>query len=90
MQTGLIQKFKNFLKDRKQKVIVSGQASDWHSVLSGILQGSVLGLILFVIDINTLPEIVKKSKVYLFADDTKVFKAIDLYSKKIVNICRRI
>ena len=45
----------DFLQDRKQRVIVNGQTSNWHSVLSGIPQGSVLELILLVICINTLP-----------------------------------
>ena len=44
--------------------------SDSATVLSGIPQGSVLGLILFVTYINDLPEVVKYGT-YLFAGDLK-------------------
>ena len=49
--------------------------SDPATVLSGILQGSVLGPILFVIYINDLPEVVTCGT-YLFADDTKISRQI--------------
>ena len=42
---------------------------------SEIPKGSVLGPILFVIYINDLPEIVE-SQIYLFADDTKLYRTI--------------
>ena len=66
----------SFLTNRKQRVIVNGTPSSWHDVISGVPQGSVLGLILFVIYINTLIEVVKYSDLFLFADDNKLFKII--------------
>ena len=66
----LLQWIQNFLTDRKQKVIVQGEKSQWADVASGIPQGSVLGPVLFLIYINDLPDVVKKF-VTIFADDTK-------------------
>ena len=64
-----------FLSNRTQVVKVNGEESFSAPVLSGIPQGSVLGPLLFVIYINDLPEAVKSS-VFLFADDTKLFRKI--------------
>ena len=63
---------KNFLTDRKQKVVLNGSHSDWTEVTSGIPQGSVLGPILFTIYINDLPDVVY-NMAKLFADDTKLY-----------------
>ena len=64
-----------WLTDRRQRVIVEGEISNWKPVLSGVPQGSVLGPILFLIFINDLDDDLS-SKVLKFADDTKVFRPV--------------
>jgi len=71
----LLDWIKNFLSGRRQRVVVNGELSAWADILSGIPQGSVLGPILFVIFINDLPDVVR-STTKIFADDTKLFRAI--------------
>ena len=70
-----------FLSDRTQQVIVNGEASQCKDVTSGIPQGSILGPLLFVIFINDLPSQVK-SDIFLFADDTKIFRTINSIGDK--------
>ena len=54
--------------ERYQKVLLDGQASEPITVLSGILQGSVLGPVLSLIFINDFPYNIRSS-VRLFAND---------------------
>ena len=61
----------DFLSGRRQKVIINGFASFWVAVLSGVIQGSVLGPILFIIFINDLQYYVKYSSLRCFADDSR-------------------
>ena len=66
-----------FLSGRTQCVNVNGNFSSSSPVTSGIPQGSVLGPLLFVIYINDLPEVINGGSIaFLFADDTKMFRAI--------------
>ena len=65
-----------WLTDRRQRVVVDGEVSNWKSVLSGVPQGSVLGPILFLIDINDLDDSIT-SNVLKFADDTKLFRKVN-------------
>ena len=67
---------KSFLENRTQKVVVEGASSREEKVLSGVPQGSVLGPLLFLLMINDLPDILKYSRAYSFADDSKIIKPI--------------
>ena len=68
----------SFLSNRTQCIKIKNSISKSAPVTSGIPQGSVLGPILFVLYINDLPEVVdSKSMIFLFADDTKIFRRID-------------
>ncbi len=53
------------------RVKAEGKISDWSAAPSGVPQGSVLGLILFVVHIHDLPEALSSPSV-LFADDLKI------------------
>ncbi|XP_065663036.1 uncharacterized protein LOC136085640 [Hydra vulgaris] len=64
-----------FLKNRLQRVVIGDNTSEWEEVMSGILQGSVLGPLLFVAYINDISTKIKSS-CKLFDDDTKILRAI--------------
>ena len=64
------------MADRRQRVVVDGEVSNWKSVLSGVPQGSALGPILFLIYINDLDDSIT-SNVLKFADDTKLFRKVN-------------
>jgi len=68
----ILQWIENWLSNRKQRVVLNGQFSDWRDVLSGVPQGSVLGPLLFLIYINDIDESVG-GRILKFADDTKVY-----------------
>ncbi|XP_039287857.1 solute carrier family 22 member 13 [Nilaparvata lugens] len=67
-----LQWFRSYLKDRVQYVQINESLSGLEQVDYGVVQGSTLGPILFLIYVNNLPLLSIKSKFFLFADDTAV------------------
>jgi len=72
----LLEWIEDFLKGRRQRVIVNSAASAWEGVRSGIPQGSVMGPVLFVLFINDLPDQLE-SRVLMYADDTKIYAKVN-------------
>ena len=65
----------DFLSNRKQRVVPNAQNSSWTNVLPGVPQGSILGPLLFLIDINDLSDnLISNAK--LFAYDASLFPVV--------------
>ena len=67
----------NYLKDRRQRVTLDNAFSDYKPVKSGVPQGSILGPLLFVLFINDISAVISSgTNICLFADDTKIWRAM--------------
>lgn len=74
--SALIELFHSYLCGRSQTVLYNGSYSQTYTVNSSVPQGSNLGPLCFLLMINNLPESIKNSNCYLFADDFKICKEI--------------
>ena len=75
----LLNWLKDYLDNRRQRVVVGNAMSQWLEVVSGTTQGTVLGFLLFLLFINDLPKACSpedESLVMLLADDTKSYQEI--------------
>ena len=66
----------SFLSNRGFRVVLNGKSSQEYSVNAGVPQGSILGLALFILYINDLPDDV----IYgfgIYADNTTLYSKCD-------------
>ena len=63
--------FSSYLSGRSQIVSVNSTLSDFKDINVGVPQGSILGPLLFIIYVNSLPESVN-CKCVMYADDTSL------------------
>ncbi|MBM6549230.1 RNA-directed DNA polymerase [Streptococcus dysgalactiae subsp. equisimilis] len=62
----------SYLSMRKQAVFIDGYLSQPRPVTSGVVQGSVLGPLLFLMYVNDIFSTIHHGKPFLFADDIKI------------------
>ena len=68
----------NYLKDRKQLVVIGSHTSSVCNVISGVPQGSILGPSLFVIFLNDITDgLSPGTNINMYADDTKIWREIN-------------
>ena len=87
--------FRSYLSNQHQYVSINGYDSGLTKIKPGVPQGSVLGLLLFLLYINDLHQATKFCKVQHFADDTnllylgksikKINKLINIDLKSVFN-----
>ena len=66
-----LKQFESYLSGREQFVNLNG--SSYKLAKCGVLQGSVLGPLLFLICINDICNVSSALDILLFADDTSIF-----------------
>jgi hypothetical protein len=64
---------KSYLSHRSQKVAIGTCSSTASPITSGVLQGSCLGPLLFLLFINDLPDSLQDLDIAMFADDVKLY-----------------
>ena len=69
------QLFCDYLDNRKQRVVLNGKCLSWQTMKAGVPQGSVLGPLVLLININDIGNNLS-STATLFADDTSSSKHI--------------
>ena len=69
----LMQWFQSYLSARSQYVIYNGIKSSFRNITHGVPQGSILGPLLFILNVNDFSRSSDLLFSILFADDTSVF-----------------
>jgi ribonuclease P/MRP protein subunit RPP40 len=78
--------FESYLSDRSQYCTFGGVKSSTKNISCGVPQGSILGPLLFLININDLGPIFKNFSTVLFADDSNLIvngKSLESIERKI-------
>jgi hypothetical protein len=70
--------FESYLTNRTQRVKFNGIMSEELQIDSGVVQGSILGSLLFTIFFNTITHLHLSGTLFLFADDLALVNSCDM------------
>ena len=76
----------NFLSKRFQRVRVGNSISNLLPVSSGVIQGSVLGPLLFNCFINDIDTLLEHCSILKYADDLRIFRASPKHDSALVDL----
>ena len=62
----------SYLSDRSQQVRLGTYTSTWETLFKGVLKGSILRPLLFIVFLKDMFYLVLNSTIYKFADDNTV------------------
>lgn len=65
--------FKNYLSNRKQRVVINHDVSNALEVRMGVPQGSILGPLLYIVYTSQLHRQIRNCKIQCYADDTQIY-----------------
>ena len=75
---------KSYLSDREQHVRIGNVHSSWKTTIKGVSQGSVIGLIFFIVFINDIFYFIKRARLTNYADDNTLFFTLKFSNCKIM------
>lgn len=75
--------FESYLHNRSQSTLLNNIKSDKKPIITGVPQGSILGPLLFILHVNTLPSIPLHSKAIMYADDTVLYMPVESKSNQL-------
>ena len=81
----LLKLIQNYLDEQCKRVLLNGQMSEWKPVKAGVPQGSILGLLFFLVYINDICSKLS-TNVKLFADDAFLFSIMNDTNKSFENL----
>ena len=71
----MVLKVSYFLENQEQRAVLNSQTCEWRKIMSGVLQRSVLGPLMFLVYTNDYTDGIN-SLFKIFADDTSLFSKV--------------